>query len=185
MGTLDALETACACLKSGKVISYPTEAVWGLGCDPFNEIAVNRLLVLKDREVSKGLILVAGNLDQISSLTEPLSEDHKALLKRSWPGPTTWLIPDQSDFFPSWIKGQHDSVAIRVSDHSLVRDLCLKFGGPIVSTSANVAGEPEIREREKIEDVFGDSIDYVVDGELGDKHSTSEIRDIITGKRLR
>ena len=185
MGTLDALETACAYLKSGKVISYPTEAVWGLGCDPFNEIAVNRLLALKDREVSKGLILVAANLDQISSLTEPLSEDHKALLKRSWPGPTTWLIPDQSDFFPSWIKGQHGSVAIRVSDHSLVRDLCLKFGGPIVSTSANVAGEPEIREREKIEDVFGDSIDYVVDGELGDKHSTSEIRDIITGERLR
>ena len=72
-----------------------------------------------------------------------------------------------------------------MSDHSLVRDLCLKFGGPIVSTSANVAGEPEIREREQIEDVFGDSIDYVVDGELGDKHSTSEIRDIITGERLR
>lgn len=185
MGTLDVLEIACAYLKSGKVISYPTEAVWGLGCDPYNEKAVKRLLALKNREVSKGLILVAANLDQISSLIEPLSEDHKSILESSWPGPTTWLIPDQSDFFPSWIKGQHDSVAIRVSDHSLVRDLCLKFGGPIVSTSANFAGEPEIRERKKIEDVFGDKIDYVVGGELGNKHSTSEIRDIITGKKLR
>ena len=185
MGTLDVLETACALLKSGKVISYPTEAVWGLGCDPYNEMAVNRLLALKNREVSKGLILVAANLDQISSLIEPLDEDQKTILKRSWPGPTTWLIPDRHDCYPSWIKGQHDSVAIRVSDHKLVRDLCLKFGGLIVSTSANVAGEPEIRERKKIEEVFGDSIDYVVGGELGDKHSTSEIRDIITGKRLR
>ena len=185
MGTSDVLETACAYLKSGKVISYPTEAVWGIGCDPFNEIAVSRVLDLKKRQISKGLILVAASLEQIRPLVELLKDEQIALLERSWPGPTTWLIPDQSDCFPSWIKGQYDSVAIRVSDHEIIRGLCLKFGGPIVSTSANIAGEPEIKDRKRIEDVFGDSIDFVVDGELGNKHSTSEIRNLVTGERLR
>ena len=185
MGTPEVLETACAYLKSGKVISYPTEAVWGIGCDPFNETAVSRVLDLKHRQISKGLILVAASLEQISFLVEPLKEAQIALLKSSWPGPTTWLIPDHSDCFPSWIKGQYDSVAIRVSDHAVIKGLCLKFGGPIVSTSANVAGEPEIKDRKRIEYVFGDSIDYVVDGKLGNNHSTSEIRDLVTGERLR
>ena len=185
MGTLDVLDTACAYLKSGKVISYPTEAVWGIGCDPFNENAVRRVLGLKSRQFSKGLILVAASLEQISSLVKPLKKEQIALLKSSWPGPTTWLLPDESDCFPPWIKGHHHSVAIRISDHDLIRELCLKFGGPIVSTSANVTGEPEIKDRKGIEGVFGDKIDYVVDGELGSQHSTSEIRDLITGQRLR
>ena len=185
MGASDVLETACSYLKSGKVISYPTEAVWGIGCDPFNEIAVSRVLELKNRQISKGLILVAASLEQIGPLVEPLNEDQKALLKSSWPGPITWLIPDKSNRFPLWIKGQHNSVAIRVSDHDLIRGLCLKFGGPIVSTSANIAGKPEIKDRKRIEAVFGDNIDYVVDGKLGNKHSTSEIRDLVTGQKLR
>ena len=179
------LEAASASLKAGDVIAYPTEAVWGIGCDPFNKAAVHRILDLKNRPVEKGLILVAGNFEQLGQLLEPLHEDQIALLKSTWPGPITWLIPDESNLFPPWIKGVYESVAIRVSSQELVRDLCLKFGGPIVSTSANIAGRPEIRDQSQIEDVFGDTINCVVTGELGGQASTSEIRDLITGQRLR
>ena len=179
------LEAASACLKAGDVIAYPTEAVWGIGCDPFNKAAVHRILDLKNRSVEKGLILVAANFEQLSQLLQPLGEDQIALLKSTWPGPITWLIPDESNLFPPWIKGVYESVAIRVSSQELVRDLCLKFGGPIVSTSANIAGRPEIRDQSQIENVFGDTINYVVTGELGGQASTSEIRDLITGQRLR
>ena len=179
------LEAASASLKAGDVIAYPTEAVWGIGCDPFNKAAVQRILDLKNRPVEKGLILVAANFEQLGQLLKPLHEDQIALLKRTWPGPITWLIPDESNLFPPWIKGVYESVAIRVSSQELVRDLCLKFGGPIVSTSANIAGRPEIRDQSQIENVFGDNINYVVTGELGGQASTSEIRDLITGQRLR
>ncbi len=170
---------------SGSVIAYPTEAVWGLGCDPKNRTAVHRILQIKQREESKGLILVAANQAQISELLVGLSDRQRDLLDRSWPGPITWLIPDPKNLIPEWIKGEHQSVAIRVSAHPVVIALCESFGGPIVSTSANRAGEPEIRSGLIIEEQFSFTIDAIVEGELGQSQQPSEIRDLTTGARLR
>ncbi len=178
-------QSAGEVLSNGGVIAYPTEAVWGLGCDPQNEEAVHRILTIKQREVSKGLILVAANQEQISPLISSLTEDQRKLLNESWPGPVTWLLPDPDNVIPSWIKGEHASVAIRVSAHPIVVELCQAFEGPIVSTSANQAGEPEIRSRLIIEEQFSDKIDAVVEGELGSSLQPSEIRDITSGAQLR
>lgn len=178
-------QSAGEVISDGGVIAYPTEAVWGLGCDPHNEEAVHRILTIKQREVSKGLILVAANQEQISPLISSLTEDQKTLLNESWPGPVTWLLPDSVNVIPSWIKGEHSSVAIRVSAHPIVAELCNAFGGPIVSTSANRAGEPEIRSRLIIEEQFSDKIDAIVEGELGSSLQPSEIRDITSGAQLR
>ncbi len=172
-------------LSKGGVVAYPTEAVWGLGCDPFNEEAVHKILHLKEREVEKGLIIVAANTDQISTLLAPLTQEKLNLLEETWPGPVTWLIPDNENQFPSWVKGQFASVAVRVSAHPIVRSLCESFGKPIISTSANKAGEPEIRSRLRIDEVFSDKLDYVLDGELGDSDQPSQIRDLLTGASLR
>lgn len=179
------LQLASEKLQQGGVIAYPTEAVWGLGCDPGNYTAVKRILRLKDRSEKEGLILVAAALNQLDPLLATLDASMMARIESSWPGPTTWLIPDPNHLFPSWIKGQHKSVAIRVSAHPIVQALCIAFGGPIVSTSANRSGEMEIRSRAILEEKFGHSIDLIVAGELGTAAQTSQIRDVVSGRQIR
>ncbi len=116
-------------IRAGAVIAYPTEAVWGLGCDPWNEAAVDRLLAIKNRSVDKGLILVADNIRQFDFLFEDFPQDWIDRMASTWPGPNTWLVPHQ-DLLPEWVTGEHDTVALRVSDHPLVRD-CVLIGRAI------------------------------------------------------
>lgn len=179
------LQLACQHLEQGNIIAYPTEAVWGLGCDPYNEAAVAKILRLKKRPLDKGLILVAASIDQFTLLLANLTEQQQTALTSTWPGHITWLIPDPQQLVPAWIKGSHQSVALRVSAHPVVRDLCLAYGGPIVSTSANPAGQEEIRSRVVLEEKFADSIDYIVAGELGAAAKPSQMRDLLTGKTIR
>lgn len=179
------IQIACSLLKNGGIVAYPTESVWGLGCDPFNESAVQRILELKKRSLDKGLILVAGEFEQLEELIAPLSEQFLDRLRNSWPGPTTWLIPDPLNCFPNWIKGQHSSVAIRISAHPIVSALCRRFGRPIVSTSANSSGEREIKSKSELKGQFGVNIDYIVNGKLGGNDSASTIKDLTTNKVLR
>jgi L-threonylcarbamoyladenylate synthase len=179
------LQLACVHLSEGNIIAYPTEAVWGLGCDPDNQSAVTKLLELKNRSVEKGLILVAAHHSQISDLLKPLSKQQKESMLATWPGPVTWIIPDLKNLFPYWIKGNNKSVAIRVSSHPIVQELCSQFGKPLVSTSANVAGEREIRSSLMIQKQFGSNIDYVVEGKLGDEPGPSQIRDLLSQEIIR
>lgn len=172
-------------LRHGGVIGYPTEAVWGLGCDPYQRDAVERLLALKQRPVEKGLILVAAGLDQIDGLVRPLSTSQQAQLKLSWPGPTTWLIPDPDNLIPRWVKGQHGSVAVRVSSHLQVSALCRAFGGPLISTSANLAGQASARSANEVRQSFGRELDFLLPGALGGRDHPSTIRDLSSGSTLR
>ncbi len=170
-------------VRQGGVIAYPTEAVWGVGCDPWSEAAVERLLALKERPVHKGLILVADNISQFDFLLGDLPERWIDRLASSWPGPNTWLVPHQG-LLPEWITGQHDTVALRVSDHPLVRDLC-SLTGPLVSTSANPAGRPSARSRLRVEQYFHGQLDGVLGGALGGRRNPSLIRDLRSGDVVR
>ena len=176
---------ARAWLLKGEVIAYPTEAVWGLGCDPWNPFAVRNLLAIKNRQMRKGLILVAADTDQLGPLFKSLTAKQRAALNDSWPGPTTWLLPDPDNFIPSWVKGDHDKVAIRVSAHPGVSALCRRFGDMIISTSANRAGKPENRSRLKLVKSLGDKLGFVVPGSLGGDENPSTIRDVESGAVLR
>jgi L-threonylcarbamoyladenylate synthase len=176
---------AARCLQRGGIIAYPTEGVWGLGCDPFNEEAVHKLLAIKQRPLEKGLILVAGSMKQIAPLLEPLDAAQLNLLTDSWPGPVTWLLPDTRQLIPSWIKGKFTSVAIRVSAHPPVVQLCSAFGGLLVSTSANPAAFAPARTRLRVASWFGDSIDYILPGKLGGQAGPSSIRDLATASVIR
>ena len=170
-------------IRAGAVIAYPTEAVWGLGCDPWNEEAVDRLLAIKNRSVDKGLILVADSIQQFDFLLADLPERWIDRLASTWPGPNTWLVPHQ-ERLPVWITGQHHSVALRVSDHPQVRDLCA-LTGPLVSTSANPAGRPAARSRLRVEQYFHGQLDAVLGGALGGRRNPSLIRDLRTGDVIR
>ena len=167
------------------MIGYPTEAVWGLGCDPYQRGAVERLLDLKQRSVDKGLILVAAGLDQLDPLLQSLAPAQRSQLELSWPGPTTWLIPDPDNWIPRWIKGEHGSVAVRVSDHLQTAALCRAFGGMLVSTSANLAGRDAARSAEQVRQSFGRQLDYLLPGALSGRTQPSAIRDLSSGATLR
>lgn len=175
---------ATQALRDGQIISYPTEAVYGLGCDPFNHEAVSRLLDLKGRPESAGLILIADQPGRFSDLIEALDEECTSRVNHSWPGPVTWLFP-KSERVPGWISGEHDSVALRVTDHPLCRELCAAFGGALVSTSANRRGSEPARSGEEVEAAFAAGIAGIVEGELGGLDRPSEIRDARTGEILR
>lgn len=179
------LKGAHQAIAAGGVIAYPTEAVWGLGCDPWNQAAVLRLLELKQRPVHKGLILVASRWSQFEPLLEGLSDAHIARLSNTWPGPYTWLMPDPNDWVPRWIKGQHDSVALRLSDHPTIKALCGRLGQPLVSTSANRAGQSPARTSLKIKQVFGHQLDYMLPGQLGRQRQPSEVRDLLSNRLIR
>ena len=153
-------------LRQGGVIAYPTEAVWGLGCDPFNEQAVERLLAIKNRPVAKGVILISGRVSDFSPWLEALEDEVRERILASWPGPNTWLVPDPCDL-PRWIKGDHAKVALRCSAHPTVAALCRHFGGPIISTSANPAARPPARSAAQVRRYFGAALDGVMPGPLG------------------
>ncbi|MEX1196449.1 MAG: Sua5/YciO/YrdC/YwlC family protein [Pseudohongiellaceae bacterium] len=179
------LQQAVRHLNAGNIIAYPTEAVWGLGCDPFNELAVLGLLQIKRRPVSKGMILIAGDMARIAPWLEALTPAQRRRLDETWPGPVTWLLPDPHELAPPWIRGAHDKVAIRVSAHPLVEALCRKFGGPVVSTSANRAGRAPARNRLQLAAQLNGCMDFIVPGALGRQQQPSAIRDIETGEWIR
>lgn len=184
MPQADSLETSVAALREGGVIAYPTEAVWGLGCDPDNAQALARLLRLKRREPAKGVILVAAELEQLAPWLDGLPPQQRALLAEPQGQPTTWLVPDNGRAH-ELVRGEHDKVALRISEHPLVGELCRAFGGPLVSTSANRAGEASAMSAEAVQHTFGDELDGVLDGPLGGYTRPSTIRDLATGQVLR
>lgn len=162
-------------LTRGGIVAYPTEAVYGLGCDPNNPAAVERLLVLKGRPAAKGLILVADTAERVWPLLQPLDPDVRRRVEASWPGPVTWLLP-AGGRTPDWITGGRDTVAVRVSAHPVVAALCREWGAALVSTSANLTGRLPARTPLAVRRVFGAGVDLVLHGDLGGADRPTEIR---------
>lgn len=171
-------------LKAGRIIAYPTEAVYGLGCDPGNESSVRTILKLKQRSPDAGLILIADTFDRLVRFLQLDSITNLDAAMATWPGPVTWLIPRAASV-PDWLAGKHSTIAVRVTEHPVVRELCASFGGAIVSTSANRSSEPPALSPEDVHACFGSAIAGIVAGPLGDRSQPSEIRDLATGAVIR
>ncbi len=165
------------------VIAYPTEAVFGLGCSPWCRVAVNRILHLKQRSVSKGLILVAADVSQFSNIIDIDELPARREILASWPGPVTWVVPAKPGL-PGFLTGAHRGIAVRVSAHPTVVQLCAALG-PLVSTSANPGGHAPARSPCKVRNYFAKRIDYIVPGQLGSSAQPTAIRNGLTGKILR
>ncbi|MCO4785006.1 L-threonylcarbamoyladenylate synthase [Marinomonas atlantica] len=181
--TSDATQVA-EILRNGGVVAYPTEAVWGLGCDPFNQPAVQRILTLKSRPVEKGLILISGAAQHLEPWQEILEHVMFTRLIEVTDRPTSWVVPDTL-ITPDWVRGQHPGVAIRLSQHEPVQNLCSAYGGVLVSTSANPAGLDPARSKEEVINYFGDTLDAIFDAPLGNAGQPSQVLDLITGKQFR
>ncbi len=181
------IELAVKVLQQGGTIAYPTEAVFGLGCDPGNIAAIKNLLKIKNRKKEKGLILVAANFEQLKDHIQPLDKDIEKKLLDSWQNSVnaiTWLIP-VNETTSDYLKGQFDTLAVRVSHHPVVKELCEQFGGAIVSTSANISTQEAARTTVEVKQIFENKIDFIVEGETDINAQPSEIRDALTNKIIR
>ncbi|GMR07446.1 MAG: Sua5/YciO/YrdC/YwlC family protein [Gammaproteobacteria bacterium] len=178
------LHRAVRTLSIGGIIAYPTEAVYGLGCDPFNPFAVEDLLRLKQRPMDKGLIIIAASIKQLETFITLPSARQLQTIKSSWPGPVTWLLPARHDV-PVWLTGQYQNIAVRVTAHRQTAQLCHAFGGGLVSTSANLPGHPPARHSWQVHNHFADSVDMIIGGATGGQRRPSEIRDATTGNIVR
>ena len=168
-------------LQQGGVIAYPTEAVFGLGCDPLNETAVMRLLSLKKRSRDKGLILIASDFSQVAGFLLPLNEQQKDYSQAS---ETTWVFPAKKEA-PQWITGKFDSIAIRISKHHAVKQLCESFGSALISTSANLSGLEPAKTSKEVVAQFDQLLDGILDKKVGGLLKPTEIRDSISGDVIR
>jgi L-threonylcarbamoyladenylate synthase len=179
------ISRAAAVLQDAGVVAYPTEAVWGLGCDPWSEQAVLRILQLKGRPEAKGLILIAHHSRYFAPFLHGLDADQLQSFNRTYDKPITWLVP-HNGVAPDWIVGEHKTLALRVTAHPTAAALCRAFGGPLVSTSANPQGLPEAITGLKVKTYFGSNLDYQTPGSVGNAGAKpSEIRNLLTGEVVR
>jgi L-threonylcarbamoyladenylate synthase len=178
------VKQAARVIAAGGVVAYPTEAVFGLGCDPWNRAAVERLLAIKRRRLSKGLILIAENFAQLEAFVAPLAPERMAQIQATWPGAVTWLLPAR-ETTPQWLTGRHPTLAVRVTAHPLAAALCRACGSALVSTSANLSTRPPARTDLQVRLRLGGTVDFILAGATGPQRNPTQIRDARTGKIIR
>ena len=179
-----AIADAVAALRQGGVIAYPTEAVYGLGCDPFDAAAVARLFALKQRPPTQGVLLIAADFAQVEKFIGVAPDEAIARARATWPGPQTWVLP-RSAQTPAWLAGAHAGIALRVTAHPPAAQLCRAFGGALVSTSANRHGEPPARTAAEVRSAFGGELAYILDAPAGGLERPTPIRNAIDGGIIR
>ena len=182
MASSKSLKIASEVLRGGGVIAYPTEGVFGLGCLPDEYQAISRILAIKDRDPSMGLVLIASDLEQLSDWID--LPDGSPGLQSDNDQPITWIVPAKPEV-PFWVRGAHSGLAVRLTTHPVARALCEAADYALVSTSANVHGRPPARNRFVLRRRFGALVDYIVPGDCGPMSGPSEIRELATGRVLR
>lgn len=178
------LRRAARTLAEGGIVAHATEGVWGLAADAYDADAVWRVIAAKRRDVARGLIVVAADSAQLAPLVDPAADTAWQRAIESWPGPVTWLLPARADA-PWWLTGGQATIALRETAHGLTRALCTEFGGPIVSTSANVSGKPPVASPWRARARFRDRVDMVLGGRADTPGRASTIRNALTDEIIR
>ena len=167
-------------IKNGGNAIYPTEGIYGIGCDPFNKSSVEDIFNIKGRDITKNFIILASDINYLKKIIDKSLFKNKALTDGSF---TTWVVPINKDC-PPWLES-NNSIAIRITSHPVIDELCENLNGPIISTSANYSNEQYINDITTIEKLFDGKIDCIVKGKLGNEKKSSMIKDILTNEILR
>ncbi len=181
---LDSIRQAAQVIVEGGVIAYPTESCYGLGCDPRQHASVKRLLRLKHRPWTLGLIVIGARLEQLRPYIDLSPSEILDRVADTWPGPHTWLMPAWPGV-SQWIRGRHATVAVRVTAHPGASAVCRYARRAIVSTSANRHHRAPARSAAGVRREFGDQVDFILEGKLGGQANPTEIRDAITNHVVR
>lgn len=180
------LEQIGSCLKQGGVIAYPTEAIYGIGCIPSNEKALCRVIKIKARDINKGMILIAHDFALFEKYIamEEISSVDLTFMKQYWFKPYTFIVPAKPDV-SFYLKGNHTTIAIRVTSHPLIKSICELVGEPLVSTSANKSKEEPCKTYEESLARMGNLVDLVIDGETLGYSKPSTIIDLKSKQIIR
>ncbi len=166
-------------LEAGKILIHPTESIWGLGCDAFNEKAVSDIFDIKKRDKKKNFILLIRSFDSIKNYIQELDPSDEEYLLKHWPGPFTFLIK-YNNTLPNHLKNETKKIAIRVSNHLPIKRLFDCFSGFMISTSANISGKENLKNPEEIINYFECADMAYYDELLGTNVSPSKIIDLET-----
>ncbi len=167
-------------IKNGGVVIYPTEGIYGIGCDPYNKHSVEKIFQLKGRDYDKRFILISSQAEFLTDIIDIDTAQGSRLKSSDF---VTWIVPANNSC-PSWLKSDN-GVAVRITQHPVVKDLCNKLGSPIISTSANYSNQEYINDITMIEKLFDGKVSCIVNGKLGNKKKPSTVRDIMTNEILR
>lgn len=178
------LQQAIESLRAGGIIAYPTEAVYGLGCDPHNEAALQKLLSLKQRDDGKGVIIIAADYRQLAGFIAPHTGALQQRLSTPAATPTTWVVEAAATLSPR-LTGGRTTIAVRITDHPVAAAICRLFAGPITSTSANLSGSPPAKSAQAVRQQFPQGIDTFIDAPVGTLSQPTQIIDAHIGARLR
>jgi L-threonylcarbamoyladenylate synthase len=158
-------------LREGGVILYPTDTIWGLGCDPSNDAAINRIFKIKSRVENKSLIILVDGLPMIERYVTEIPEIVYELAEVS-DTPLTIIYPKGKNL-AAGVCGEDDSVAIRICHDEFCRELISRFRKPIVSTSANLSGNASPANFSEIEKNVIEKVDYVVKYRQNDRSKSN------------
>jgi L-threonylcarbamoyladenylate synthase len=176
----DQIDKAVEVLRSGDIVAFPTETVYGLGAPIFDEEAVKKIFLAKGRPSDNPLIAHVSNLDQVLAITKDLPDDFFILFEEFFPGPLAVVLP-KSDVVPSVASGGLDSIAIRMPSDPIALQLIDKLGQPIVAPSANLSGRPSSTCSAHVFDDFKGKIAAVIDAapsEIGIESTVVSLLDI-------
>lgn len=174
--------SALTVLQNGGIVAMPTDTVYGLHCDPHSLAAVEKIIHLKQRDASKGLILIADCLERFDEYIRPLPEEISEKIKNH-PG-ITWIVPAKENV-SHLITGNFTTVAIRVCKNHFIAQLSQSLNSPLISTSANISQLPVATNKQEILNMFPNGIDLIIEADLPKDAQSSEIRDAFTDERLR
>ena len=177
------IKAAADVIRKGGIIAYPTETLPGLGCLARSEAAIKKLLKIKKRTAEKGLILLASKLEQLEPWLAPLDSKLQQKLLLPATTPTTWLVPPSAKTNPL-VQGKHDKLAVRITTHPVARELCDLVGETIISTSANIAGEPAAKSLDEISPTIIEQLDLLLIGPEGNR-KPSKIRGLVSDQIIR
>ena len=169
-------------LRLGEIIAYPTESCFGLGCNPNNLVAIEKIYDLKHRPNQMPFIIIISEWAHLDAFDCEISDDQMQQLRSTWPGPVTWLIPIKTKH---QLASDQRKIAVRMTDHPIASMICTQFEGAVVSTSANPHGLPSAKTAKEVHDYFGNKVSYILDGPLGDRTKPSDIFDLGTNQQLR
>ena len=177
------VKCAVSALRRGGIIAHATEGVWGLCCDPRSQSTIKRILEIKQRSKTKGLLLIGGVTDFFGGELSTINPDKRTEIEATWPGHHTWVLPNTKGY-SDWITGGRETIACRVPNHDQARNLSMQFGGPLVSTSANFSGYPELKTEEAVRSDFEALVDFILPGLIGNETGPSKIHGL-DGSMLR
>ena len=171
------IQEAAHVLGKGGVIGYPTETVYGLGADAYNEEALEKLFNIKGREPNKPISILIGNVEMLEEVTSWIPPLAMELIRGHWPGALT-IIFEASKACPTILTGNSGKIGVRISPHAIAHKLLEALKRPITSTSANLSGMPSLSDPDEVYRVFRGRIDLIMDGGKTEGEGLSTVIDV-------